>query len=117
MLREVYLVKNELVSYALCSVQYHYYTVPRLKNLWSTTQETIFRMISIRCGVEDPTFEAKANSSKIFEAKDRLFEDSPCLDLGQEWSRPRAKDQGHNFFKIYGRQIFYYSVFKILHFR
>ena len=63
-------------------------------------------IVDSRGGVEDLTFEAKANDSKKkFEAKpkDRLFEGRPSRDQRRTLE---AKDRELNFLN-YGRQIFY----------
>ena len=70
---------------------------------------TSYNYYLTRGGVEETTFEAKAEDSK----KIRCQGQEPTF-LGQTFSRPRkgmveakAKDRGHNSFN-YSRQIFHY---------
>ena len=50
----------------------------KLKTLHQISLVKVF----IRGGIEHITFEAKTKDSKKSEAKDRLFEDRPCLGQG-----------------------------------
>ena len=68
--------------------------------LCHTTPIVLYTMPTVRGGVQDPTFEAKAKDSKKFKAKDRLFGNRPSRDQRQKCSRPRSRTKNTNFLKI-----------------
>ena len=80
--------------------------------LWVARQTKAFdSRITIKGGVEDPTFEAKDSKKKKKK--------SDAKAKGQGWSRPRPRAKGSIFLKIMVVKFFILfseKVFRILHF-